>query len=173
MGTPLLVGQFADVTGPVTYDTYNDLVCFASYDYWNETTTFKRFNPNTFLLHDEITVPQWEGVIKSLVTCGENCYAYNHTDGQVVIINEDNSGLSIADVNSNTTVFPNPVVNLIHVKSESEIIEVSLLDVNGRIVANFTDVNKPLNIGHLSSGIYVVKVKDEYGNTSVNKVVKK
>ena len=54
---PFVAGQFANTFGAVTYDAHKDLVAFASYNS-SGNIRFKRFNPTTFLVQDDIVITE-------------------------------------------------------------------------------------------------------------------
>ena len=169
--TPFVIGSFSNINGPVAYDTQNDLVCFANYE--SGVINFKRFNPNTFLLFDSLTVSQTTEEANSLITCGNNCYAFNTNDNKVVIIKDASLGITSANVNKNISISPNPVIDYITIKNSELLNEISILDTSGRLVFNkFNSLNK-IYLGNLSSGIYFVKSKYINNTISTKKIIVK
>jgi len=71
-------------------------------------------------------------------------------------------------------VYPNPVSNgVLHVESNlNSERTISLFDVLGKEVIKTTTSNTTINIAHLNSGIYIVKIT-ENGKTATNKLVVK
>ncbi|WP_430813934.1 N-acetylmuramoyl-L-alanine amidase [Carboxylicivirga sp. RSCT41] len=65
----------------------------------------------------------------------------------------------------NLTIYPNPVRDKLTVKSDERIIEVSVYDMYGRIVdAEECHENRAeLNVSHLTSGVYILKIVTETG----------
>jgi hypothetical protein len=59
-GTPFLLGQFTNTTGANAL-TQLQSVAYASSEYSSGNITFKRFNPNTFLLKDSTPIPNVQG----------------------------------------------------------------------------------------------------------------
>ncbi|WP_375562113.1 T9SS type A sorting domain-containing protein [Bernardetia sp. OM2101] len=57
----------------------------------------------------------------------------------------------------NSIVYPNPATNVLNIKSKSEIISISLLNVQGQEVKKWNTKNK-LYIGDLPIGMYLLKV---------------
>jgi len=71
-------------------------------------------------------------------------------------------------------VYPNPVSNgVLHVESNlNSERTISLFDILGKEVIKTTTSNTTINIAHLNSGIYIVKIT-ENGKTATNKLVVK
>lgn len=169
---PFVSGQFNNVSGPVVYDTFYNRVCFASFDF-SGNITFKRFNPNTFLLFDSLPISQAFGDVKSLITCGNGCYAFNTTDNKVIIINDSTLSTNETESRNEFTVYPNPTTDTITINSEMEIKTVQILDLNGRQINTLSYSDGPIHLGNLESGLYFVKITDVDGNTSSKKIIKR
>lgn len=85
---------------------------------------------------------------------------------------EDCSILSITDVYLNEIkLFPNPATNIINITSNTNIsdFKFQLYDLNGRLI-NKGDfkTSKTINVSHLQSGVYLIKIY----NSSQNQIVK-
>jgi hypothetical protein len=169
---PFVIGQFSNTTGPVVYDTYYNRVCFASYDF-SGNITFKRFNPNTFLLFDSLPISQAFGSVKNIITCGNGCYAFNTTDNKVVIIKDSTLGLSEIKTKNKLAIYPNPTTDYIYIKSDLEIKEIKISDLNGRIINNIDFLDGKVSLGGLETGIYLAKIIDINGNITTEKIIKK
>lgn len=169
---PFVIGQFSNATGPVVYDTYYNRVCFASYDY-SGNITFKRFNPNTFLLFDSLPISQAFGSVKNIITCGNGCYAFNTTDNKVIIIKDSTLGLSKLETKNKLAIYPNPTTDYIYIKSDIEIKEIRISDLNGRIINNIAFSDNKMNLGNLEAGIYLAKISDIDGNITTEKIIKR
>lgn len=169
---PFVIGQFSNTTGPVVYDTYYNRVCFASYDF-SGNITFKRFNPNTFLLSDSLPISQAFGSVKNIITCGNGCYAFNTTDNKVVIIKDSTLGLSEIKTKNKLVIYPNPTTDYIYIKSDLEIKEIKISDLNGRIINNIDFLDGKVSLSGLENGIYLAKIIDINGNITTEKIIKK
>lgn len=169
---PFVIGQFSNATGPVVYDTYYNRVCFASYDY-SGNITFKRFNPNTFLLYDSLPISQAFGEVKNIITCGNGCYAFNTTDNKVIIIKDSTLGLSEAEQKNNLSIYPNPTSDYLLVKSDLKIEDIQISDMNGRIINNLKFQGNKMNLASLQTGIYFAKISDINGKLKTVKIIKK
>lgn len=77
-------------------------------------------------------------------------------------------------VNSKISVYPNPAVNEVNIKSDTAINSVSLFNMEGRKVYNMNGSNlKTLNVAMISGGTYILQTKDAKGNTQQTKLIKK
>lgn len=173
-GSPFLIGKFANVQGPVVYDNYNDLVCFASYDY-SGNIVFKRYNPNTFLLHDNLAITQAFGKVESIILCGNGCYAFNTADNNVVIIKNGSLGLNTFAPKSLISIYPNPTSDYVKINSENDqkIIQAQIFDLNGRLLSNSDIANQMVDFKNLTKGMYILKLIDENNSIHFEKVIKK
>ena len=169
-GTPFVSGQFSNVNGPGVFDSTSSSVAFASFDY-SGNIIFKRFNPETFLLRDNLPITQTSGQVKSMITCGSGCYAFNTTDNKVVIIQDALLGISEANAKK-ISIFPNPTVDFISVKNDIKITEVVIYDLSGRMMMKVSNAIK-INLSNLKAGVYVAKVTDINGNVFSEKIIKK
>lgn len=169
---PFIIGQFSNVTGPVVYDSYYNRVCFASYDL-SGNITFKRFNPNTFLLYDSLPISQAFGSVKNIITCGNGCYAFNTTDDKIIIIKDSTLGLSDSEEINNISIYPNPTTDYLYIKSNLDIKGKQIYDLNGRIINNLKFQVDKINLESLQPGIYFAKINDINGKILIEKIIKK
>ena len=88
-----------------------------------------------------------------------------------------NSGLETYDNFNNLKVYPNPTADVLNIEfPENEISNVSLLDVQGRIVISEISEAKgivTLQVKNVPTGIYILQVADKNGRQYYQKVVKK
>lgn len=166
-----VIGTFSNVNGPSIYDTNAGKVCYGSYDY-SGNISFKRFNPHTFLLEDNLPIAVASGDVNSIITCGPGCYAFNSSNNKVVIIKDQNLSLTRTDKNQ-LSIYPNPTTDYINIKSDQDITQVMVYDLNGRLVSEFNDKSQRLYLGGLSPGIYIIKMIDKNGRLSNRKIFKK
>jgi len=67
----------------------------------------------------------------------------------------------------NVVIFPNPCKDIVHFKSENQIIGITIRDINGHIVLTKRDKNiESVNLGGYPSGIYYVEIMNS--NSEVN-----
>jgi hypothetical protein len=88
------------------------------------------------------------------------------------LIEED---VAIVDCNvltSNISIYPNPVKDILYFQSSSTIEQVSIYDISGRMFKQFANSSSEINISNLASGIYLLKIRTEEGET-VQKIIKR
>ncbi|NDW10183.1 family 16 glycosylhydrolase [Dysgonomonas sp. 520] len=91
-------------------------------------------------------------------------YVRVYQEGEVGIDNE-NAPEAIS-------VYPNPATDILNINSEKGVKDVSIIDVSGRVIDNYTNIDKTINIAHLNNGCYVVRITDGEDNTYIKKIIK-
>lgn len=81
--------------------------------------------------------------------------------------------LATSDVakKSTVSVYPNPATDVINVKSDNKISQISIYDASGKTVK--TTAETTINVENLAKGSYVVSIKYADGTTESKKVIKK
>lgn len=87
--------------------------------------------------------------------CSNNIYNYLTTLSNDSFLLNDKSGLQL---------FPNPAKNLIQIKLNSKIDEITLFDSQGKVILIQTQNNNEINIEKLSKGVYIIDVLIENEN---------
>lgn len=85
--------------------------------------------------------------------------------------------LGVEDVTEETKcrVFPNPVSNILYVESDIMISSMAIYNATGIIINEEKNLNKlsvSIDVSHLNSGLYFVKIVFSNGKTAVTRVVK-
>lgn len=78
-------------------------------------------------------------------------------------------------INNSLTIYPNPTNGFIKIKSFVNIQNISLYDLNGRILKKINNSNsneETIDLSSFSDGVYLLEVQTELGKT-INKIVKK
>ena len=95
----------------------------------------------------------------------------NHTKGSPAIIDNtiDCSAVSSSEkIESKATfiTYPNPARDIIHIKdfSPNDIVDITILDMQGRIIYYTNTSSSTISIKNLASGTYVLKLKTTHGN---------
>jgi len=69
--------------------------------------------------------------------------------------------------NSTVTLYPNPANDAFWVTSISEAVQMTLYDMQGRVVLKaHTSPNEPVSTAHMSPGMYLVQLTSEEGQTT-------
>lgn len=171
---PYLEGQFFSAwNAGVTFDAASNLVCYAISD-WQGNVTFKRFDPQTFLVKDSLHFSNLSvsGTIKTMVNCGSGCYAFNTSDNQVVLINQSPVGLKEIYAATELTFYPNPVKELLHITGVYGIHKTIVTDIMGKIVQTNESIENDLNVSELPPGVYLLQLYERSGNYVSAKFVK-
>jgi len=80
-----------------------------------------------------------------------------------------NTQFNVSDIK----YFPNPVDNVLNLESSFDISELSIYDLKGKLVMERNDFLKSsIDVSKLSSGIYVVKLKDNFLKSHSFKIIK-
>lgn len=167
-----VIGTFSNANGPSVYDTSTGMVCYASFDF-SGNIVFQRFNPNTFLLEDSLAISTAFGDVKSIITCGVGCYAFNSNDNNVVIIKDISLGLTAFENENQLQIYPNPTTDYMSVKNGEHIEKILVYDITGKLVSQFSNKYEHLYLGNLASGSYFVKILDKNKRTTNRKFIKK
>ncbi|MBO4654581.1 MAG: T9SS type A sorting domain-containing protein [Bacteroidales bacterium] len=73
--------------------------------------------------------------------------------------------------NSELSVFPNPVKDVVTINFDKAVSQIEVYDVYGKLVKTFTTVNNSVNVSDLASGVYMLNMQTEDG-VIVRKIVK-
>lgn len=103
---------------------------------------------------------------------GVAMYGYNITVDEVVVTS---SALSTHETVKNEifSIYPNPVSDVLNIKSNQDIVETMIFDASGKIVIKNAKNNNQINVGSLTAGIYFVQTKDKSGKINRQKFIKK
>jgi hypothetical protein len=85
-----------------------------------------------------------------------------------------NAVSSVESVNSNFSVYPNPVQSELNITSDEMMSNVKLVNVIGQTVVakNVNAKQTTVNTASLTNGVYFVRIQDNAGNTAVTKILK-
>ena len=167
-----VIGTFSNANGPSVYDTSTDMVCYANFDF-SGNIVFQRFNPNTFLLEDNLPISVAFGDVNNIITCGTGCYAFNSSDNKVVVIKDTALGLSEFYFKNRLSIYPNPAVDYISITNSQNIEKILIYDLTGKLVSQFYNKSENLYLGNLASGSYFVEIHDKNNRTINRKLLKK
>lgn len=78
------------------------------------------------------------------------------------------------EINGNSVVYPNPVKDILHIKSEKEFTSYTVYNAAAQMVASEKITGKSaLNVARLPIGQYILKLTDKNGNTESIQFIKK
>jgi hypothetical protein len=69
------------------------------------------------------------------------------------------------------SLYPNPTLDKIFIKTIFSIEKVSVFDIKGKEVKSMNDVQDHFSIGELNDGVYLIKIKTNEGEV-IRKIVK-
>jgi hypothetical protein len=130
-----------------------------------DNTVNNPFNPN----NPPKLVVRGEGTADEMMLIYFNYIRYKAGDEN--ISQEDSIKTSIIEksFSNEVIIFPIPANNEINIQTESEILRIKLLDINGRVILN-NGTNKILNTNEIANGIYLLELNFEKGKF-VKKVI--
>jgi len=68
------------------------------------------------------------------------------------------------------SVYPNPVTNILRVKSDEKIVSMEVISLNGQVL--LSSYTHTINVEDLLPGIYIIKITDFKGNSEFQKFIK-
>ena len=94
-------------------------------------------------------------------------------DNVITSISATSLGTSDIDLDETTdiTIYPNPVNDILNVKSNSEIIAMDVVNMLGQVVIKQFGRSNSLNVSTLSPGLYILKTKNENSSESIKRFV--
>lgn len=92
---------------------------------------------------------------------------------QVEITADGQLGTSSVKINSDLNIYPNPVKDMLNLKSDKEFTSYSVYNMAGQMVASEKISSKSLNVSQLPIGNYVIKLTDKNGNVESAPFIKK
>ena len=72
----------------------------------------------------------------------------------------------------NTTVYPNPVSDVLTISSSNQVQRVEIFNIQGQLVKAETGDVQSISVKDLANGLYTLKLTTENG-TSMHKIIKK
>ncbi|WP_267405050.1 MULTISPECIES: T9SS type A sorting domain-containing protein [unclassified Chryseobacterium] len=87
-------------------------------------------------------------------------FDYNHpiiTNTYTTTVQNVLATSEISKNNDTFTIYPNPVKDILHFKSKTEIVKAEIYDATGRIITSANVKENSINISELSKGNYIIK----------------
>lgn len=149
-------------------DTYNDILISNATTgptpdvLWVESTDIGTFNTESIIDNSQKQV--FAVTINDFDNDGDlDIATIDYQDADLNWFENNLITLSVSDFAANTiSIYPNPTKGVLNFKGfSSETLNVSVYDVLGKNVLNVSlDVNKPLDVSNLKTGIYIIKFVD-------------
>lgn len=99
-------------------------------------------------------------------------YGYNINVDEVVVAAQ-NLATQESVKKESLSIYPNPATDVINLKSNQTITEITIYDAIGKIVLNSKESGNQIKVSHLLPGIYILQTKDRSGNVNREKFIKK
>jgi len=147
----------------------------------------KRINtPVTFSLgfHDNVTWYRGQNTAAKNIL-NTNVYLYHNTNGHddgdwwqegtqwlTDILSRNVLHIENNTLNTSIKIFPNPASESITIKSEAELVKITIYNLQGQLLLQFQNYKNPLSISKLKKGVYVVHIIDSNNNNYSRKVLK-
>ena len=92
---------------------------------------------------------------------------------QVEITADGPLGTNSVKIGAAVNIYPNPVKDMLFIKSVKEFTTFSVYNMAGQKVSSNKIFGKTINFSHLPIGSYILKLTDKEGNTETGKFIKK
>jgi hypothetical protein len=74
------------------------------------------------------------------------------------------TNINLLNNNSDIKLFPNPTTSVLNIEAAAHQIEaIRVMDLSGKLVADFYNINQQINLDFLQQGIYMIQVQTEKG----------
>lgn len=123
---------------------------FDTYQWYKDNVAISGGNTNTYMVDGN-------GIYSVRVTLNSGC-----SDSASVSIINNTAVYDIHKLQSQIAIYPNPARNTFIIKSPT-VVFADITSVDGRILIHKINSNTDINIGHLLSGFYLVKIYDIKG----------
>lgn len=110
----------------------------------------------------------------NLTPMGSTVY-YDFTNGEIsnppscLFLNTNETHKNITLVK----VYPNPVSDVLKINTNKDFKDYEIIDVSGKIISKNQLSSKEISLSHLTAGNYFIKLKDQQGNVTLLKFIKK
>ena len=124
---------------------------------------------------DTVTFPTTSGTVY-YINVGHYNGSTDNPEGPFSISVTTSATLGTSDVtkvNKGIKVYPNPFADIVNISDVKDVKSVSVVDLSGKIVKNFTKPDSKLNLSGLSSGMYLLILDMKDGSKQTIKVIKK
>ena len=125
---------------------------------YNDCITFCIILPETYDCINGACVDPGtgQGLYTSLTACQATC---------------NTTSINSQDL-ANFNIFPNPVSDVLNIKSDKEIIKVEISDILGKIILSEINPKNSINVKRLQKGIYSIKITFKDENSIIQKIIK-
>lgn len=160
-----------------TWVDYSSLITWDPQSTGSDNWTF-----NQFALPDLIGMSNVYVDFNFVATAAEGGAAGTYRSGHwdifgLTVDGEESTSTSIDAASAiNYTCYPNPVNDILRFNFESNVIALELLDMTGKVLTSYNNITTSeysVNLSNLYSGVLFVRLTDDKGNSTVEKIIKK
>lgn len=102
---------------------------------------------------------------------GQIAYIQNQVSSSCLVTSNCSLAVDSFEI-AEISLFPNPINDIINIKTNSNIKKVEVFEISGRMLKTYINIENYINIKDLQSGNYVLKIYTEYGVIN-KKIIKK
>lgn len=106
----------------------------------------------------------------------QSCTTFDYGEVEDYFITVDQTTSSTAPSKRDISIYPNPFTDMVQIKGLEEDHELSILDVNGRLVyqktANSMRPQEEISLAHLPAGMYILQVRDNSNKLLRKRLIK-
>lgn len=161
-GTDIFMGDETTPGGNIFAENGNNNITYALY---NNNANAVTAQGNCWIENQNSTETEVEDVI-----------FHQTDDSSLGLVDYSNFGCNLATESVTKTsveIYPNPVKDLLNVKSKNKISSVEIYHSNGQKVLQQEVKNQQLNLSQLTQGVYLLKINFIDGQTTTQKFIKK
>ncbi|WP_170828436.1 T9SS type A sorting domain-containing protein [Chryseobacterium soldanellicola] len=97
--------------------------------------------------------------------------------GYVLVDNISLTGVSLAtsenQLSNGVKVYPNPTSDYLYVKTDRKVVNVKIFDASGKLVISKDKIDQKIDVSQLSTGSYILTMKNSDGTSSTHNFIKK
>jgi fibronectin type 3 domain-containing protein len=140
-----------------------------SWDAVENATSYEVYRNNKFLAETETTSYTDGDFLKDEELCYQVRAIFdNNKSAFTKEVCVTTTGDMIKEIGSQVEIYPNPVNDILYIEAETEIEEVVVYDVYGRVQnlrnSETQKLRNSIDVSNLNSGVYFVKIKTEESN---------
>ena len=149
---PSLGALGQDKEAPLTFDSQNGLILVETFDSTEANTSLWTIDVSTGVVNQLSKTESW---------------------GFVSNIDSNLSTTTIFNSTSSNSIYPNPSSNTINLLNPARVEKLEIIDSNGKIVIDSENQGSAINISHLNTGYYMIRLINKRGTVGIARLIKK
>ncbi len=122
----------------------------------------------------------WASSVENVnLNVGNNTVKYQYDSGNTGYINVDyiqikpnTTGVSIPETADMLNIYPNPVMDVLHIVNAAAKSKIQISDLNGNVIMSQQLIENRINIKQLRTGIYFIRIENTDHQAQTMKIVK-